>query len=44
MAKVESRKWGQTPLHTFSQKVDYSATTANTSFGKIGVKVWISYA
>jgi hypothetical protein len=43
MAKVESRKWGQTPLHTFSQKVDYSAQRAQTTYGIIGVKVWLCY-
>ena len=44
MAKVESRKWGQTPLHTFSHKVDYSAQRAQTTYGTIGVKVWVCYA
>lgn len=43
MAKVESRKWGQTPLHTFSHKVDYSAHRAQTTYGAIGVKVWLCY-
>lgn len=44
MAKVESRKWGQTPLHTFATKVEYSAHTAHTPFGSIGVKVWLCFA
>jgi len=44
MAKVESRKWGQTPLHTFAKKVEYSAHTAHTPFGSIGVKVWLCFA
>jgi len=43
MAKAESRKWGQTPLHSFSQKVDYAGYAAHTTFGKIGVKVWVCY-
>jgi ribosomal protein S3 len=44
LAKVDSRKWGQTPLHTFSQKVDYSAQRAQTTYGTIGIKVWLCYA
>jgi len=44
MAKSESRKWGQSSLHVFSQKVDFSRYTASTSFGSIGVKVWICYS
>lgn len=44
MAKVESRKWGQTPLQTFDQKVDFSQATARTTFGLLGVKVWVCYA
>jgi len=43
MARIESRKWGQTPLHSFSEKIDYAVHTAQTSFGRIGVKVWICY-
>jgi hypothetical protein len=43
MAREESRKWGQTSLHVFSRKIDYSAQAAHTVFGLIGVKVWIWY-
>ena len=35
--------WGQTSLHTFSEKIGFSRRTALTSFGKTGVKVWICY-
>lgn len=41
MAKVESRKFGQTSLHTFSGKVDYACTEAYTLYGIIGVRVWL---
>ena len=29
------------PLHTLRSDIDYGFTTANTSFGCIGVKVWV---
>lgn len=32
---------GKIPLHTFRADIDYSSVAAQTSFGKIGVKVWI---
>lgn len=32
---------GKIPLHTFRADIDYASLPANTSFGKIGVKVWI---
>lgn len=32
---------GKIPLHTFRADIDYASTAANTSFGKIGIKVWI---
>nr|YP_001315118.1 ribosomal protein S3 [Chlorokybus atmophyticus]ABO15121.1 ribosomal protein S3 [Chlorokybus atmophyticus] len=43
MARVESRRFGQTSLHVFSKKIDYSSKTAYTPYGLFGVKVWISY-
>lgn len=42
MAKVESRKYGQTSLHTFSGKVDFALAEAYTLYGIVGVKVWVS--
>ena len=36
-------QWGQTSLHVFSEKVGFSSRPALTSFGKIGVKVWVCY-
>ena len=32
---------GKIPLHTFRADIDYAATPAYTSYGKIGVKTWI---
>ena len=32
---------GKIPLHTFRADIDYASTPANTTYGKIGVKVWI---
>ena len=41
MAKVESRKFGQTSLQTFSLQVDFAHAEAYTLYGIIGVKVWL---
>jgi ribosomal protein S3 len=35
--------WGQTSLHTFSEKIGFARRSALTSFGKTGVKVWVCY-
>lgn len=35
--------WGQTSLHVFSEKVGFAKHAAPTSFGKVGIKVWIYY-
>jgi ribosomal protein S3 len=35
--------WGQTSLHVFSEKVGFAKRAAPTSFGKVGIKVWICY-
>jgi len=43
MARVESRKYGQTSLHVFSSHIDYADGHALTSSGLLGVKIWISY-
>ena len=32
---------GKVPLHTFRADIDYASLPANTTYGKIGVKVWI---
>lgn len=43
MANVQWFKYGQIPLHTYDDKIDYADTTALTKYGIAGVKVWISY-
>ena len=43
MARVESKKYGQTSLHVFSNHIDFAVDQAYTLFGLIGVKVWICY-
>ena len=43
MARVESRKYGQTSLHIFASHIDYAHGHAITSSGLLGVKIWISY-
>lgn len=42
-AKHELVKLGQTSLHVFDYKMDYAARTAMTSYGSVGIKVWICY-
>ena len=41
MARTESYKEGRIPLHTFRADVDYALSEAHTTYGRIGVKVWI---
>ncbi len=41
LARVEQYKEGRTPLHTLRANIDYGFAEANTTVGKIGVKVWI---
>ena len=41
MARSEMFKDGRTPLHTFRADIDYSLAEAQTTYGLIGVKVWI---
>lgn len=42
MARTEGYKEGRTPLHTLRADIDYATATAFTTYGCIGVKVWIS--
>ena len=42
-AKIECLKYGQTSLQVFSSKIDFAVKTAFTSFGSVGVKIWICY-
>lgn len=41
MARREQYKEGRTPLHTFRADIDYSTAEAHTTYGRIGIKVWI---
>ena len=41
MARSEMFKDGRTPLHTFRADIDYALAEAQSTYGKIGVKVWI---
>ncbi len=41
MARSEHFKEGRTPLHTLRADIDYSLAEAHTTYGRIGVKVWI---
>ncbi|MEF2690458.1 MAG: 30S ribosomal protein S3 [Bacilli bacterium] len=41
MARSEGYSEGTTPLHTLRADIDYATSEADTTFGKIGVKVWI---
>lgn len=41
MARTEGYTEGNTPLHTLRANIDYAHKEANTTYGKIGVKVWI---
>ena len=41
MARTEGYKEGRVPLHTFRADIDFSISEAQTSYGKIGIKVWI---
>ena len=42
--EMSRREWyreGRVPLHTLRAKVDYGFSEAKTTFGRIGVKVWV---
>jgi small subunit ribosomal protein S3 len=41
MARRETYREGRVPLHTLRADIDYSAVTCMTTYGAIGVKVWI---
>ena len=43
-AEMSRREWyreGRVPLHTLRAKIDYGLSEAKTTFGVIGVKVWV---
>ncbi len=41
MARTEWYLEGRVPLHTLRAKIDYGFAEAHTTYGIIGVKVWI---
>jgi small subunit ribosomal protein S3 len=41
MARREGYREGRVPLHTLRADIDYATATAVTTFGTVGVKVWI---
>ena len=42
MSRSETYSEGRVPLHTIRADIDYGACEAKTTFGRIGVKVWIN--
>jgi len=42
MARTEGYSEGSVPLHTLRADIDYGFAEADTTYGKIGVKVWIN--
>lgn len=41
MARMDTQREGQVPRHTLRADIDYATAEALTTFGRIGVKVWI---
>ena len=41
MSRTEEHKEGRVPLHTLRADIDYGFSEAHTTYGKIGVKVWV---
>ena len=41
MSRTEWYRHGRVPLHTLRANVDYGFAEAKTTYGQIGVKVWI---
>ncbi|HBG16251.1 MAG TPA: 30S ribosomal protein S3, partial [Firmicutes bacterium] len=42
IARTEGYSEGKVPLHTLRADIDYGFAEAHTTYGKIGVKVWIN--
>lgn len=42
-SKIQHFKYGETSLHVFSSKIDFKSKNAFTTFGTLGIKVWICY-
>jgi small subunit ribosomal protein S3 len=41
IARSEGYSEGTVPLHTLRADIDYGTAEADTTYGKIGVKIWI---
>ncbi len=41
MARTETYKEGRIPLHTLRADIDYANVEAHTTYGRLGIKVWI---
>jgi len=41
MSRTETYREGKVPLHTLRSNIDYANVTAHTTYGCIGIKVWI---
>lgn len=41
MARTEQYKEGRIPLHTLRADIDYALSEAHTTYGRVGIKVWI---
>jgi small subunit ribosomal protein S3 len=41
MARMETERQGRVPRHTLRADIDYAQAEALTTFGRIGIKVWI---
>jgi small subunit ribosomal protein S3 len=41
IARVEGYHEGRVPLHTLRADIDYATSTARTTYGVIGIKVWV---
>ena len=41
IARTEWYREGRVPLHTFRADIDYGLSEAHTTYGVIGIKVWI---
>ncbi len=41
IARVEGYREGRVPLHTLRADIDYATGTAKTTYGTIGIKVWV---
>ncbi len=41
MARTESYHKGRVPLHTLRSDIDYALVEAHTTYGRIGIKIWV---